>query len=163
VIIDCDTGICLGNSHRGKGVKTHCTRCIVRNNFVCRAPESGILADYTRDCVIAHNTIHDPDSRLKRLIRLVHDNDGLLVANNLLSGPPIRSKTATGSIKLDGNVTRKRVEAFVDDRRGNLHLKQAVDGVSGAGRIVAAATTDFNKQTRSRPPDVGADKLESRD
>ena len=73
----------------------HARRCLVRNNFVTRAPESGIIADYTSDCQIVFNTIHDPTNRLGRLIRLVHDNPGLLVANNLLSGPPLRNESSS--------------------------------------------------------------------
>ena len=69
VIVDCDSGICLGNSHKPDDVAIHCTGVVVRNNFLCRAPENGILADYTRDCAILHNTVHDPRSRLGRLIR----------------------------------------------------------------------------------------------
>ena len=69
MIIDCDCGICLGNSHRGEGTAVHCTRCTVRNNFVTRCPENDILADYTRDCKILHNTVYDPKSRFQRLIR----------------------------------------------------------------------------------------------
>ena len=95
VIVDCDSGICLGNSHKKDETEFHCVRCVVRNNFVTRAPENGILADYTKDCVIAHNTVHDPHSRQRRLIRLAHDNAGLVVANNLLSGPPLANQTAS--------------------------------------------------------------------
>src|SRR5262249_43666562 len=93
VIVDCDSGICLGNSSKPEDVAFHCANMVVRNNFVTRAPENGILADYTRGCKILHNTVHDPANRLGRLIRLVHDNDDLLVANNLLSGPPIRNES----------------------------------------------------------------------
>ena len=75
----------LLEEHENLGAPTHCTGVVVRNNFLCRVPENGILADYTRDCAILHNTVHDPESRLGRLIRLVHDNDGLRVVNNLLS------------------------------------------------------------------------------
>ena len=94
VVVDCDSGICLGNSHKPDDVPIHCTGVVVRNNFVCRASENGILADYTRDCAILHNTIHDPRSRLGRLIRLVHDNDGLRVVSNLLDGPPPRIESS---------------------------------------------------------------------
>jgi hypothetical protein len=73
VIVDCDSGICLGNSSKPADVAIHGTGIMVRNNFLCRVPENGILADYTRDCAILHNTVHDPRSRLGRLIRLVHD------------------------------------------------------------------------------------------
>ena len=121
VIVDCDCGICLGNSHRGEDTVVHCTRCTVRNNFVTRCPENGILADYTRDCKIIHNTIHDPGSRLGRLIRLVHDNDGLLVANNLLSGPAIRMETKS-TMKIENNLTKDATTMFRDAARGDLHL-----------------------------------------
>ena len=50
MIIDCDCGICLGNSHRGPETVVIARGCVVRNNFVVRCPETGILADYTRDC-----------------------------------------------------------------------------------------------------------------
>lgn len=158
VIIDCDSGICLGNSHRGPETQTHCHRCLVRNNFVSRAHENGILADYTRHCQIVHNTVHDPQSRLKRLIRLVHDNDGLLVTNNLLSGPPMRVETES-RIRTEGNVTRELTDRFVDADRGNLHLKGPVPGVSGAARRIPQAPEDFDGQARRDPCDVGADEL----
>ena len=38
-------------------VLVHATRCVVRNNFITRAHENGIVADYTRDYQIVHNTI----------------------------------------------------------------------------------------------------------
>ncbi|MDP6557597.1 MAG: right-handed parallel beta-helix repeat-containing protein [Pirellulaceae bacterium] len=159
IVIDCDTGICLGNSHRGKDTRIHCTRCVVRNNFVSRAPETGILADYTQDCTIVHNTIHDPDSRLKRLIRLVHDNDGLLVANNLLSGPPMRRASATGMLRIKGNLTRLLTDAFVSARDGNLHLRESVSGVVDAAEPVEQVTHDIDGEQRTVPPDIGADEF----
>ncbi len=157
VIIDCDSGICLGNSHRGPGTEIHCTRCIVRNNFVTRCPEQGILADYTRDCRIVHNTIHDPDARLKRLVRLVHDNDGLLVANNLLSGPPMRIET-TSPMQILGNVTRDLTAEFVEAQAGNLHLGRRVPGVVDAAEPVSEVVRDVDGQRRGHRPDVGADE-----
>jgi hypothetical protein len=122
VIIDCDCGICLGNSFRGPGEAVHCTRCTVRNNFVAACPENGILADYTRDCKIVHNTIHDPASRMQRLIRVVHDNPGLVVANNLLSGKAMQIETQS-PIRLEGNVIRDLTAALVGPGEGNLRLR----------------------------------------
>lgn len=122
IIIDCDSGICLGNSFKPADVKVHCTGCIVRDNMITRCHEQGILADYTRDCRIVNNTIHDPDSRLRRLIRIVHDNPGLVVSNNLLSGPPVLVETSS-PIELRGNVSRDMTQEFVDPARGNLRLR----------------------------------------
>lgn len=154
-LIDCDSGICLGNSHRGPETKIHCTRCIVRNNFITRCPEQGILADYTRDCQILHNTVHDPGARLKRLIRLVHDNDGLRVANNLLSGPPMRVQT-TSPVHFQDNFTGERKADFVDPASGDLHLGRHVPDVVDAAKPLAGVTHDFDRRKRDTRPDVGA-------
>jgi parallel beta-helix repeat protein len=159
IIIDCDSGICLGNSHRPPHITTHCTNCVVRNNFLTRAPENGILADYTRDCAIVHNTVHDPENRLKRLVRLVHDNDGLLVANNLLSGPPMRQDHVSGDLRIVGNVTRDLTSAFVDALTGNLHLETNVPDVVDAGASVPGVDHDIDVERRDGAPDIGADEL----
>ena len=158
VIIHCDAGICLGNSHRGPDTKIHCRRCTVRNNFLTGCPENGILADYTQDCRIVHNTIHNPTSRLKRLIRLVHDNDGLLVAANLLSGPPMRINTKS-RIQIRDNVTRDLSGSLVDPRRGDLHLKTRVPGVVDAANPLPDVKTDIDRQRRDASPDIGADEM----
>ena len=158
IIVDCDSGICLGNSHRGPGTTIHCTDCVVRNNFVTRAPENGILADYTQDCAIVHNTVHHPENRLKRLIRLVHDNDGLLVANNLLSGPPMRREQIVGEIRLRGNVTRVSTDAFRDPRVGDLHLRGNLSGVTAAVERLSQVTDDMDGDARPPRCTAGADE-----
>ena len=157
VIVDCDSGICLGNSHRGPGTEVHCRRCLVRNNFVTRCPENGILADYTEDCLIAHNTIHDPASRLKRLIRLVHDNAGLAVVNNLLSGPPMRMETQS-PVRREGNVTVDAADWFVDVARGDLHLKGEPPEAARRAPRIGPVAEDFDRQPRRPLTDVGADQ-----
>lgn len=159
-IVDCDAGICLGNSFKGPETPAHATRCIVRNNFVTRCPETGILADYTRDCKILQNTIYDPGSRLQRLIRLVHDNDGLVVANNLLSGPPMRNESQS-SMRIHDNLTRDLASSFVDVAAGNLHLSAAVPGVTQSAPRLAEVSEDFDRQPRKDRTDVGADERKS--
>jgi hypothetical protein len=122
VVIDCDSGICLGNYYRAEGTRWHAQSCLVRNNFVVRCEENGILAARTRDCRIVHNTIHNPTSRLGRLIWVLEDNDGLLVANNLLDGPDVLV-TASGTITQHDNLSGDQWgDYFVDARGGNLRL-----------------------------------------
>ena len=157
VIVDCDTGICLGNSHRHPGIEIQCHRCTVRNNLVTRCPETGILAAYTEDCLIAHNTIHDPTSRLKRLIRIVHDNPGLAVVNNLLNGPPMRIET-NSHLRIEGNVTRDVGEWFVDLSKGDLHLKGECPDVVDQAEWFEEVREDFDRQSRRPKTDVGADQ-----
>lgn len=155
IIINCDSGICLGNSHRVDRFPIHATGCVVRNNFISGAPQNGILADYTRDCKILHNTVHTPGSRLQRLIRLVHGNDGLLVANNLLSGPPMRIETES-KVSYRGNVTRDLTASFIDAAAGNLRLKGEVSGVTGAAERLPGAPEDIDRRPRANPATAGA-------
>jgi hypothetical protein len=155
IIIDCDSGICLGNSSLPEDVKIHCTGCIVRNNFLTRVPENGILADYTKDCKILHNTIFDPQSRLGRLLRLVHTNEGLLVGNNLLCGPPIRVESQS-RITFRSNLEKDISAALVSPATGNLRLtERAVDAIDQAVPLLQAGE-DIDRTPRDEKPDIGA-------
>lgn len=158
VIVDCDTGIALGNSHRPEGITLHASNMIVRNNFITRTPEAGVVADYTKDCRILHNTIHDPDSRLGRLIRVVHAADGLLVEGNLLSGADVRLETDS-QVQVRNNLARNLAAAFADAAKGDLHLPKRVEGVTDAGRPLPDVTDDIDGQRREARPDLGADEF----
>jgi hypothetical protein len=157
IIIDCDSGICLGNSSLADST-VHCTGFIVRNNFITRAPENGILADYTRDCKILNNTVNDPKSRLGRLIRVVHDNEGLLVANNLLCGPPLRNES-NSKITFSHNLEKDISNSLVAPLEGNLRLTpQAIEAIDRA-LIVPEVTEDIERKPRGKAPDIGAHEL----
>ncbi|HQF14938.1 MAG TPA: hypothetical protein PLS55_13690, partial [Thermogutta sp.] len=159
-IVDCDVGIALGNSFKPDDVATHAIGVIARNNFVVRCPESGIVADFTRDCLIAHNTIFDPDNRLDRLIRLVHDNPGLVVANNLLVGPPVRNESPSEIRFLTNVVLAGDPGAFADPMRGELHLTKSLESVVNGGSVLPQVSEDFDGQARDDHPDVGADEYQ---
>jgi hypothetical protein len=158
IIIDCDTGICLGNSS-ARGERRHANGFVVRNNFVVRCSESNILADHTRDCKILSNTVHDPESRTGRLLRAVHANDGLVVANNIFSGPRIVTQHNEGPIEVRNNLIRPVGDYFADAAKGNLHLR------AKATEAIDRATTDddvredIDSQPRGSKPDLGADEL----
>ena len=154
IIIDCDVGLQLGNPHRADNVQHHCVGCVARNNFITRAPEAGIVTVYTKDCKVLHNTIHDPQSRLGRLIRTVFTNDGLIVANNLLSGPGMRNESDS-EIRFLNNRIADTSDAFVDPAQGNLHLTRAV----GKANVRPEVTEDIDGERRSDAPDIGADEL----
>lgn len=158
IIIDCDVGLQLGNPHRPADVQYHCVRFIARNNFITRAPEAGIVAVYTRDCKVLNNTIHDPDSRMGRLIRTVFTNDGLMVANNLFSGPRIRNESES-EIAFRNNLIADFTHAFADPERGDLHLKGAAVEAIDRGIVLAEVSEDVDGQPRGTKPDVGADEL----
>lgn len=158
LIMDCDVGIALGNSYRPPDITVHCTRVIVRNNFIVRCPESGIVADYTRHCQILHNTIHDPENRLGRLIRLVHNNEGLLVANNLLNGPPIRNESPS-PIKFLGNLEKVFADAFVNPDQGDLRITPRATEAIDRAIPLPQGQKDIVGRRRGPKPDIGAYEL----
>lgn len=158
IIIDCDVGLQLGNPHRDSETIYHCVRCIARNNFITRAPEAGIVTVYTKDCKVLNNTIHDPESRLGRLLRTVFTNDGLIIANNLLSGPRIRNESKS-KVTFLNNIIKDFTDAFVGPDYGNLHLKKAVIEAVDKGTPLAEVKEDFDGDIRVTRPDIGADEL----
>ncbi len=104
LIVDCDRGIELGNSHLHPGIETHCSQVEVRDNRIARAAEGAITVTVTRDCRLLRNAINDPDNRFRRSIRIVGANPGLLVADNRIAGPPPRIEgDADDSITLRNN------------------------------------------------------------
>ncbi len=155
IVIDCDAGICLGNPHRPDDVGDHCTNFIVRNNFVTRAPQGGIVTVYTRDCRILNNTVFEPQSRLGRLIRVVFDNDGLCIANNLLCGRDIRIESDS-SIRRQSNLAGDLTSLFVDPIRGDLHLIRSDARVIDRGIQLDEVTADIDGNPRKSRPDIGA-------
>jgi hypothetical protein len=158
VIIDCDAGVCLGNAHKPADVEAHCRGCVVRNNFVTRAPQAGIAAVHTRDCRIVHNTVFDPASRLGRLVRVVRDNDGLVVANNLLGNKPVLVE-GESRVEMRGNVSRDLAGICTDVERGNLHLRARTKGVSDSGEPIGDLGHDIDRHPRDANADVGADEF----
>lgn len=163
VIVNCDVGIALGNSYKPQDVETHASRVIVRNNFIVSCPESGIVADYTRDCVIAHNTIYDPSSRLGRLIRLVHENPGLVVANNLLIGPDIRNESLSRISFLTNLAFPGDAQLVVDAPHGDLHPAGVVPQIVNRGTPIDEVREDFDGEPRDASPDIGADEWKGAD
>ena len=157
IIIDCDVGLQLGNPHRPSEIQYHCSRFIAKNNFITRAPEAGIVMVYTKDCKLLNNTIHDPESKLRRLLRTVFTNDGLLIANNLLSGPGIRNESES-KITLINNLIKDVSNSFVDPTQGDLHLKSTAINAIDKGLPKAEVVEDFDKQRRETNPDIGADE-----
>ena len=160
IIIDCDAGVCLGNAHRPADIIIHCSGCVVSNNFITRAPQAGVVTVYTEDCRILNNTIHEPKSRLGRLIRVVFINRGLLIANNLLNGPDIR-RESDDPMRIHDNIAGDFTAAFTDPANGNLHLKSTDPRIVDKAHVLGlgAVDADIDKTPRDRKPDIGADEF----
>jgi hypothetical protein len=100
-------------------------------------------------------TVHDPGSRLGRLIRLVQDNDGLRVIDNLLSGPPPRIELES-KIERRGNRSGDFTVAFAVPEEGNLRLTAAATDAIDRTVPVPEVTTDIDRKPHGAAPDVGA-------
>lgn len=159
IMIDCDVGIALGNPSR-VGDWMHAIDCIVRNNFITRCPETGILACFTKNCQIFHNTVHEPESRYGRLIWVQNFNEGLVVGNNLLSGAKVLV-TSEDPIEQRSNFAGENlVQTFADANAGNLHLTKSVEGVVDSADRLPLVSHDIDNQPRLDRPDIGADELD---
>ncbi|MDP6544974.1 MAG: GDSL-type esterase/lipase family protein [Phycisphaerae bacterium] len=161
IIVDCDKGVSLGNSYlpKERTIELHARRCIVRNNFITRAPEAGVLSAHTADCKILNNTIHEPRSRMRRLVRILGASDGLLVADNILSGPPPRNESK-GKVTIENNLVKDLTATFADPAKGNLHLKSPLPEVVDQAKKRPEVTDDIDRKKRSGKPDLGADEAE---
>ncbi|MDP7289459.1 MAG: GDSL-type esterase/lipase family protein [Phycisphaerae bacterium] len=154
IIVDCDKGVSLGNSYmpKNRAVKLHARRCIVRNNFITRAPEGCIEAANTADCKIYNNTIHDPKNRMRRLLRVLGQREGLVASGNIFSGP------APPGVP-PGNLVKDLTSAFADPKGGNLHLKKPLSEVVDRAPKLAEVSDDIDGAKRGSKPDLGADEL----
>jgi hypothetical protein len=81
------------------------------------------------------------------LIRLVHDNEGLVVADNLLSGPPLRNESGS-RITLRGNRTGDWTRYFEDAEAGNLRLTTPLP----PGEASSSSSTDAGTTHRTPEP-----------
>ena len=164
IMINCDRGICLGNGHRAKDatgkpiLPIHDTRMIVRNNFILgdQGFDVGILCEFTQDCRILNNTVHDLRNRSRRAIRIVQDNDGLVVMNNIVSGKKILIEKHTGTITVEHNLEQFVPDYFVDPTNGNLRLTgKAVAAIDKAVKR-KEVPTDIDGAAHGEKPDLGA-------
>jgi hypothetical protein len=152
-------GIALGNSSGiGEGQSSvHGTNMLVRNNFISQTPETGIFTAYTEDCHILNNTIYDPENRMNRLIRLVHDNQDLTVMNNLLSGPGMSVET-NDDINFENNLIGDFENIFVEPKVGNLHITVHAEDIIDQGIPNERVIDDIDQEMRDLI-DVGADEF----
>jgi hypothetical protein len=88
------------------------------------------------------NTIHDPQSPRGRLIWAQKTNEGLVLADNLIVGPPIQI-TSADEVQQQGNVVRGSLDqAAADVEKGvgqtRLTPAQMRDAIELPARIKAA-------------------------
>lgn len=123
VIVDCDGGISLGNAHKPDDVEWHCEGFVARDNWITRAPMGAITAVYTRDSVIERNRIYDPENQWRRSIRVVFDNPGLTIVENIIAGYPIGVE-GQDEVTLERNAADAGADWFRNPETGDLSLTE---------------------------------------
>ena len=93
------------------------------------------------------------------MVRVVHANDGLLVAGNIFSGPGTRIENYSGKIHVRHNLVRNVTDYFVNAAKGDLHLKTTAADAIGKAPALDGVDADFDGQKRGDKPDLGADEL----
>lgn len=143
---------------------------VVENNVIVTDMWHGISFFGARNCRIVNNTVmqnhRHPLARVPWLAIYNHKDgtpsEGNFVHNNLVSG--IGSKTATGNAPrmigatLSHNIVVEDPQAyFVDYNQYDFHLKEGSPAVD-SGTEADVPKTDFERQLRVLPYDVGADE-----
>jgi hypothetical protein len=88
----------------------------------------------------------------------VFTNDGLLIANNLMSGVKM-SHESESEVTFLNNLIKDFTHAFADPGRGDLHLTSAGVEAIDQGVLQAEVAEDIDAQRRGDKPDIGADEL----
>src|SRR5205823_2941514 len=98
-------------------------------------------------------------SRLGRLIRLVHENGGLQIANNLVSGPRIRNESPS-RIDFKHNLEGDFTAYFVAPEAGNLRLASRATEAIDHALPLPEVTDDIDRHPRDAKPDIGAHEFQ---
>ncbi len=151
LIINCDRGICFGNP---SGKPWHMTGGIIRNNFIVAGRSEAIEVSQARNTLVANNTLWCRQQK-QRAVRLVGPVPGCRLVNNLIRG----SVAAPAESKREGNIVGELKGWSKRPQVGDLHLTAKAAGAVGKGVALKEVTTDFDRQQRKSPPEVGADEI----
>ena len=154
VIINCDRSICLGNPSSSPGPAS----AIVRNNFIYRGVDIALEICTTTNGKIYNNTIYSADATYFRTVHIYGTQTNLLATNNLIRGAVLNNP---GTWTSTTNVFGAAVDPswFINPSNGDLHLTPAATSAIGHGTALAEVPTDIDGQSRSNPPDIGADEI----
>src|SRR5207244_11024040 len=96
--------------------------------------------------------------RRGRPIRVVNEDEGLLVANNLLCGPPPRIESPS-RIRLLNNLAADLTSALVAPAEGNLRLTPRATQAIHHATPLPEVKDDIDRKPRGPQPDIGAHQL----
>ncbi len=163
-IYGCDRGISMSNpGWAGPGAAS--TGGIIRNNFITRGVNIGLELNFTDSLKVYYNTLYSADTSYWRTVS-IYDAAGIYVTNNLqlkyniIGGLVNNGSAGSGNVTETGDITGSTPATnwFVDPNNGDLHLTSSATGAFNVGVLLPEVPQDYDKQTRSSTPDVGADE-----
>ncbi len=130
---------------------------VIKNNFVwanITQFDTAIGLESAWGASIYHNTVYGPTSGLGIDIRFSVSNP--IVKNNLAL-PGIDTRDG-GYMSASGGNMAASPSMFVNAAAGNLHLIAGVAPINAGVSLNGLVPTDIDGDTRSTPPDIGADE-----
>jgi len=175
-IFDCATGICIGNPSGPSNshlTPWHSEGGIIRNNMIVRGDYIALELCNTKDMKVYSNTIYSADATYFRTLHIYDEADegqttNLDIVNNVVRGD-VRDNSSgdwsVSAIEAMGNIvddagTQVTSSWFTDVDTGDLHLTEYATDALDAGDDLADVTDDFDEESRSSTPDMGADEVE---
>ena len=161
-IINCDRGICFGNSagpdgRLGDDYFYHVNGGIIRNNMIVANQAEAIEIGWAKDVEVYNNTIYRSNPG-----RGIRDSGAELSVNTVIENNILRSATlenqqnaTVGTHNLVGNNIPDSY--FINPEAGNLRLTpQAIEAI-GKGAVLDKVEDDIDKLLRNRKVfDIGA-------
>jgi len=171
VIIDCDRGICFGNSYNPDDAH-QVSGGIIRNNFVTQGASQALEVDHTADVTVANNTLYSPNAYYSKTVE-VRDNGGgttttgLEIVNNIIRGGVYDAAAGTwtvASLQAAGNIVDNTGSVvvpgwFANALGGDLHLTPNAQAAIDAGVVLPEVPEDIDGEPRDAHPDMGADEV----
>ncbi len=168
LFVECDRAIALGlstpdaNTRDGNTLYDH-QGGIIRNNMIYRSGSGdvGISVNYSRDVVVAHNTVILNGTFPWGAIEYRFGTTSATIVNNLTDAPIWQRDGASGS--LTGNMAHAEPFWFADPPVADLHLTTSAIDAIDAVPTSTWVSDDFDGHSRpvGDGADVGADEFAS--
>ena len=148
LIVNCDRGICFGNTSAGP---VHMSGGVVRNNFIVAGRSQAIEICQADHTAVLNNTVFS-DPPAPRVVQFHNIAAGNRFINNLVAGV----LEAPPEVAVENNIVGPMDGWFVNPQADDLRLTGRAVAAFGKGRRLNEVTDDFDSRKRADPPDIWA-------
>jgi hypothetical protein len=152
--IGCDRAIAFGNP---SGPVSDMESGIARNNFIVAGVGNAMEMCHNQLSAFVNNTVYATNPSYGRTLYLMDNSAGNVLKNNLVLGHLlVQSGTAPDTA---GNLfTASAPNWFRDPSAGDLHVTTTASAIINQGVALSLVSDDFDVETRTGLPDIGADE-----